>query len=404
MPQVRHTPTERALLRLIAGTAGACVVFGFVVSSPREVISGIGDIVIAPDVLITDFVGLGGLGGAFAQAGVLTLIACATYRFSGARIDGAAVGCLYMVLGFGLFGKTVLNVWPILIGVALYARFVHEPLRDSVTTAWFATALSPVFSEIAFNSGLDRWIAVPAGLAIGVLIGFVVSPVARGLFRAHNGMTLYNMGFVAGILGAVIVAVFSSFGLAPQPPMSWTDGNNASLLVLVVVMIAAVVATAFAVNRTPWRGLRALHSRTGQAPVDFIDSDGAGSTLLNMAIIGTLTTAVVFAIGADLNGPVVGGIVSVIGFGACGKHTVNIVPVMAGVLLGVWLKPLGLADPGVIWALMFGTCLARSPDGSVRTGDCSRDSCTCRWPRSAACLPADSTCTGTGSRRGWLPR
>ena len=49
---------------------------------------------------------------------------------------------------------------------------------------------------------------------------------------------------------------------------------------------------------------------------------------------------------------------SIIGFGACGKHMVNIVPVMLGVLLGVLAKPFGLTDPGVVWAMLFGTCLA----------------------------------------------
>ncbi|MDR2279395.1 MAG: DUF1576 domain-containing protein, partial [Gordonia sp. (in: high G+C Gram-positive bacteria)] len=280
--------TERVLLRLIVSTALACIVFGFIVDAPTDVLRGIGDIVIAPDVLVTDFVLLGGLGGAFVQAGLLTLLACLTYRLTGAKIDGGAVGCLYMVLGFGLFGKTIVNVWPILVGVALYALWRREPLRDSVTTAWFATALSPVFSEIAFNSGLSRWLSVPVGLATGLMIGFIVSPVARGLFRAHNGFTLYNMGFVAGILGAVIIAVFRSFGLEDQPSMVWTSGNAVPLLILCSVLLAMVLVAAFTLDHRPWRGYRGLLRRTGQAPADFIGSDGAGPTLLNMAITGTL--------------------------------------------------------------------------------------------------------------------
>ncbi|MFF3494446.1 DUF1576 domain-containing protein [Streptomyces sp. NPDC002795] len=339
-------------------TALGCVVFGFLVDTPAEVVRGIGRIVIAPDILITDFVDLGGVGGAFAQAGLLTLIACAGYRLTGARVDGAAVGCLYMLLGFGLFGKTVLNVWPVVVGVGLYAVVRREPLRDYLTTAVFATALAPVFSEVAFNSALDRWISVPLGFATAVLIGFVVPPVVRQLFRAHNGFTLYNMGFVAGILGTVVVAVFQSYGLAAQPPMVWTSGHDAELLILVAAVILGVIAAAFRQDRRPWRGYVALHRRTGQAPADFIDSDGAGPTLLNMAAVGVIATAFVLIVGADFNGPVVGGIVSVIGFGACGKHALNIVPVMVGVVLGALAKPFGLTDPGVVWAALFGTCLA----------------------------------------------
>lgn len=349
---------ERSLLHLLSLTALGCVVFGFIVDSPAEVVRGIGHIVIAPDILITDFIDLGGLGGAFAQAGLLTLIACAGYRLTGARVDGAAVGCVYMLLGFGLFGKTLLNVWPIVIGVALYAAVRREPLRDYLTTAIFATALAPVFSEVAFNTALDRWISVPLGFASAVLIGFVVPPIARQLYRVHNGFTLYNMGVVAGVLGVVVVAVFQSYGLASQPPMVWTSGHDVELLILVAGILVSVIVTAFICDRTPWRGYAALNRRTGQAPADFIASDGVGPTLLNMAAVGVIATVFVLIVGADLNGPVVGGILSVLGFGACGKHAVNIVPVMLGVMLGALAKPFEFTDPDVVWAALFGTCLA----------------------------------------------
>lgn len=349
---------ENTLLALVALTALACLVFAFVVDPASAVVAGIGDIMIQTDVLMTDFVDVGGLGGAFAQAGLLTLLACGAYRITGARVDGAAVGCLYMLLGFALFGKTLLNVWPIVIGVALYAAFRREPFRQHLTTAIFATALAPVFSEIAFNSALDRWIAVPVGFAVAVLIGFVVSPIAKQLFRAHAGFSLYNMGFTAGILGVVVIAVGQSYGLSPQPPMVWTAGHDAPLLVLLTVMILGVVVAAFLLDRSPWRAYLALHRRTGRAPADFIASDGAGATLLNMATVGIIATVFVIVVGADFNGPVVGGILSVIGFGACGKHGLTIVPVMLGVMIGALAKPFGLTDPGVVWAALFGTCLA----------------------------------------------
>lgn len=349
---------QRALLRLVELTALGCIVFAVVMDSPGEVLRGIVRILMPTDILITDFIDLGGLGGAFAQAGLLTLLVCAAYRVTGAPVNGAAVGCLYMLLGFALFGKTLVNVWPIIAGVALFCALRKEPFRDHLTTAVFATALAPVFTEIAFNSALPRAVSVPLGAVTALLIGFVVPVVARQLFRAHNGFSLYNMGFSAGILGVVVIAVFQSYGLTPQPPMVWTSGHDTPLLILLVLMIGSLVGTALLVERRPWSGLRNLLRETGQDPADFLTGHGAGPTLLNMAAVGAIGTVAVLAVGADLNGPVVGGIVSIIGFGACGKHMVNIVPVMLGVLLGVLAKPFGLTDPGVVWAMLFGTCLA----------------------------------------------
>ncbi|MBQ2383346.1 MAG: DUF1576 domain-containing protein, partial [Oscillospiraceae bacterium] len=61
---------------------------------------------------------------------------------------------------------------------------------------------------------------------------------------------------------------------------------------------------------------------------------GAGPILLNMGVNGLIATGYILLIGGDLNGPTVGAIFTILGFSAYGKHAFNIVPVMAGVLLG----------------------------------------------------------------------
>ena len=61
---------QRALLRLVELTALGCIVFAVVMDSPGEVLRGIVRILMPTDILITDFIDLGGLGGAFAQAGL----------------------------------------------------------------------------------------------------------------------------------------------------------------------------------------------------------------------------------------------------------------------------------------------------------------------------------------------
>ena len=62
-------------------------------------------------------------------------------------MTGAAVACLFLVLGFALFGKNLLNVWPIVVGVWLYARFRREPFATHINTAFFGVALAPIVSR-----------------------------------------------------------------------------------------------------------------------------------------------------------------------------------------------------------------------------------------------------------------
>ncbi|WP_295884651.1 DUF1576 domain-containing protein [uncultured Thiohalocapsa sp.] len=69
----------------------------------------------------------------------------------------------------------------------------------------------------------------------------------------------------------------------------------------------------------------------------------------------TLTVSIPLA---AVTGLVIGALLSVAGFGAFGKHVLNISPIMAGVFLGTLLKPLGAADPSLQLAALFATNLA----------------------------------------------
>lgn len=63
-------------------------------------------------------------------------------------------------------------------------------------------------------------------------------------------------------------------------------------------------------------------------------------------------------IGGDFNGPTAGGILTIIGFSAFGKHARNILPVMCGVLLGSLIMHWSLSDSAVQLACLFCTTLA----------------------------------------------
>jgi len=64
-------------------------------------------------------------------------------------------------------------------------------------------------------------------------------------------------------------------------------------------------------------------------------------------------------LGVPLNGPLLCGIFSMIGFAAFGKHPKNVVPVMAGAALTVCcMGSLSLTARGVLLATLFSTSLA----------------------------------------------
>jgi len=349
---------DRTILAVVAAYALSFVVFGLVIDGPREVFAGLGAILISRDTLLTDYFGVGGIGAGLVSAGLLTLAACAIYAWSRAKMTGTAIAALFLVLGFGLFGKNLLNVWFIVLGVALYARFRGDPFATHINTAFFGIALSPIVSEILFSSLLPWEIAIPLGAGTGLLIGFILPAAAAQLFKAHMGFALYNMGFTAGLVGTLIVALYKSYGFVPDPVFIWTSGNNLILGPFIGVVLLSMVVLGVLLDRRAMFGFRQLLRESGQAPSDFVAIAGFGATLVNMGLSGLVAMAYVLLVGGDLNGPVIGALLSIVGFAAFGKHPFNFIPVMLGVFLGSLAKPWGAADPSILLAALFGTNLA----------------------------------------------
>ncbi len=350
--------SDGAILGTVAAIAAAFLLFGLAVDRPADMLAGLARILTARDTLITDYIGVGGMGAAFVNAGLLTLIGCFIYHRSGVKMTGAAVAALLLTLGFALFGKNLVNVWPIIAGVFLYARYKREPFANHANTAFFGCALAPIFSEILFSTTLPLTVTLPLGLATGLLIGFILAPVAAQVFKAHMGFSLYNMGFAAGILGTLVVALYRSYGFVPEPVFIWTTGNNLLFALFLFALFSALVGYGFYRDRNARAGFRVLLGLSGQAPVDFIAAAGFGATLVNMGAAGALGTIYLLMVGGDLNGPTIGAIMTIAGFAAAGKHPRNVLPVMVGVFIGKLAKPWNAHDPSLQLAALFGTTLA----------------------------------------------
>ena len=350
--------SNNLILRIVAFYALAFIIFGLSMSSPSQVFAGLVRILTTRDALITDYIGVGGIGAAFVNAGLLTLIACAIYHRTKAQISGLSVASLFLLLGFGLFGKNLLNVWPIVAGVFLYARFKHEPFASHINVAFFGSALAPVFSEILYSSAIPLQVSLPLAGFTALLLGFVLPPAAAQLFKAHAGFSLYNIGFAAGALGLLVVALYKSYGFVPDPVMIWTSEHNGSLTGFLTLLFGSMILGGLYLDRQALSKLPAIIRLSGQAPTDFIPVVGTGTTLVNMGICGLIGLGYLLLVGADVNGPTSGGIFTIVGFAAFGKHPGNIVPIMIGVFIGSLAKPWAASDPSIALAALFGTTLA----------------------------------------------
>lgn len=343
---------------IITMYAVSLLLFGFLVDSPQEIFKGIYKILIEPDTLITDYIGVGGMGAAFVNSGLLTLIFIYILYRLRIKFNGAAIASLFLISGFALFGKNLFNVWFIVVGVYLYSLVQKEKFSKYIYIALFGTAMAPMVTEIIFSTTLPMTISIPLGATIGLSIGFLLPPLSSYLIRVHQGFNLYNIGFTAGMIGTVFVSIFKSYGFLPNPRMVWTSGNNTVLSIYLYTIFLSMVMLGFLLNKKSFDKVKNIMGYSGRLVADFVMLEGFAPTLIIMGINGLIAISYVLIVGGDLNGPTIGGIFTVVGFGSFGKHPKNILPIFLGVFIGSLTKVWGINDPAILLAALFGTALA----------------------------------------------
>ena len=205
--------TRRQRFLLLSAVPLYFVLAGFLLQPPGQIIAGIAEIFRQPDFLITDYLVVGGIGAAFVNAGFLTLMSIAIIYFLNMDMTGHTITSSFLMLGFSLFGKNLINIWAILAGVFLYARYHKTSVRRYIYVGLYGTSLSPIITQVMQLPGIPLAGSFLLSICVGILIGFVLPPLSTHVHFAHKGYSLYNVGFASGIIATVIVSLFRSFGI-----------------------------------------------------------------------------------------------------------------------------------------------------------------------------------------------
>lgn len=353
------TDKERVLYFQTWIILAALALAGFLVQGFSPTIQGIVVLQLHAARLINDYTEIAGSGAALVNAVLVAGIGLAIARFSRVRISGPVISAVYTMLGFGLFGKTPVNSLPIIAGVYIAARLARKDFDQYILIALFGTALAPVVSALAVEvvaPGAASWVlAVSGGLAVGILL----PPTAMVMLRFHQGFNLYNIGLTSGFIGLFVASLVIAAGGSLPGTLIWNSEPDMLLILMIPILSVVFIILGFvAAPSRAWKDNWAINRLSGRLPSDFMDMVSIPGALVNMGLLGLGCWGYCMAIGAPLNGPVLGGIFTVIGFGAFGKHLRNCWPVMAGVAGATLLFGVELTAPGAILAILFGTTLA----------------------------------------------
>ena len=353
-----HNRYEKIFPGTIA-VAGIMILLGILLDDPMEIPIGLYHIVTMQDLLITDYVSIGGVGAALVNSGLVMILSICLIKLSKDPFNGFTMVEMGLMAGFSLFGKNILNIWPIILGTWLYAKYQREPFSKHASVALLATSLAPLVSYMGLGS---IHASLPLGIFTGVVIGFILPSLSAYTYKVQNGMNLYNMGFACGLFAMMIVPILTAFGDHPDSALYWATEYNGTFAIILGIICAVFILTGFFGTGMPfwavWAGYRRLLSTTGRAPSDYLRMFGAGPVLVNTGVNGLIGMAYIFIVGGQLNGPTLGGIFTIMGFSAFGKHALNITPVMVGIALGAYGMHYTPDYPALQLAGLFGTTLA----------------------------------------------
>ncbi len=335
------------------------VVTALIIATPKEIVEGLYKIITHPSLLLVDYPTLAGLGATLINASLLILINLIILKVSKAKISGPVYAAIMITAGFAFFGKNIMNVWPIYLGAYIYAKMNRLHYRQVAIIAMFGTGIAPIVSLLMFGIDLPMYSAIPVGLIVGTIVGYCLVPISSSVIKYHNGYGLYNVGFAIGLIGILTLPVLNVLGFEIKSERVLETNYHTEFLILLILQTVIIFGLGLYVNKFSFKDYRKLLKKTGRAVTNFKSQFGAGLTLINIGLLGVFMIGYLLALQIQITGPIFGACLTVLGFGAFGKHPRNVIPIVAGATICIFVLLGGeVNDTVLIINVLFATALA----------------------------------------------
>ena len=333
------------------------LIYSIVLSTPYKLIEGMKNILLSDGILITDYFFVGGKEAALFNASIITLINIYLLYKMDMKINGLVISGIFLMLGFSLMGKNILNIIPFYIGAYLYAKMNKKTFKSVAIGVMVFTSLSPLVCVIAEFFGYSL-LGIAVALISGIILGFVIPPISAHVLHIHGGFSLYNTGFAAGLVAIVSYSILKAAKVEVSFKKDFTETMDYRLLILFSAIFLFYIIYGFIKNGYSFSGLKSLISHSGRLVSDFTVTEGFSVVVINMGILGFLCLGLILVLFPMFNGPILSGMITVIAFAGFGKHIKNISPVIVGIIIAFYLFRQNTSLTAFAITLFFSTTLA----------------------------------------------
>ena len=335
------TLSEGEFLKVFFGFLSLCFLVAAVCMPDRSTMfTGLGTILSSPCKISTNYFALGGYAATFLNMGLVCAISLGLFLAFKGTPNNVSTLAVVLTLGFASWGINILNIWPTIFGVMIYALVKKEKFGTQVNAMLFSTGIAPLISDLLLRYPNAEAVGfnvtgVLLALVVGFLIGFFLPAGLAHSPKVHKGFDLYSAALPIGMTAFFLqAALFKTMGVAlPAAPDTATlqIASRMTVNVFCLVVFGLCVAAAFWLGCKPkdyWRLL------TDPALVNnFSSTYGNAVFLMNVGVFGLFILGYYNLIGATFNGVTFGIIFCMLATCNSGSHPGNVWPIMLGYFL-----------------------------------------------------------------------
>ena len=332
------------------------ILLAFLLEFNISIFNNLFNLINGGDALISDYFIKGSIGSSFLNVGLLGLISTLLLSYFKEDFESIDFSAIMLMSGFGFIGKNIFNVWPIIFGVYLYTKVFKKSLANNLSTAYLASCLAPIFSQFTFVSKFNL-LHFLVGLFLSILAGFIIPIIAPKTKKLHKGYNLYNIGFSAGIVSSIFVFIIRLFNFEIiKETLVYSQINNSSYLFIFTLAIFIIIYGYINDNKS-FNNYKALLKTSGHNS-NYYQTFNFNTVLINIGFNILLTIIFLFIFKIPINGLMLCGFFTIVGFSINGKHIKNITPIYLGVILACYLRDFSITDPSIYLTTLFLTGLA----------------------------------------------
>lgn len=314
--------------------------FALTLEPLSEIFYNYSQILTSSSVLLSDYLYIGGLSATIINVLLTTGLNLLIVKALKVKMDGAIFACMLTIAGFAFFGKNLYNALPVYLGIFLYCKVTKTQCKDHVLVFLLSSGISPITSFLIFGAGFSLLYGITLGILVGVVVGFILPAFNSFSMKFHQGYNLYNTGFSMGVISMILTGILGSFGVVIVRSSELNNEYHYPLFLSVIIISTLFILFAFIENKKVLKKYPSIFRYSGKLMTDFSIDYGRDVTLLNIGFMGLIISVLIYIMGIQINGPVMGAILTVIGFSAFGKQPLNTIPVIIGAILAIELTPL----------------------------------------------------------------